>query len=58
MNLQLKENKKMSSERQPLLGNIEIADSTENKTLARPDLRNSPENTLVDVQSDDNGKIC
>lgn len=53
----------MNTERQPLLRTDSVGDSTTTNTnnfdqgriVPRPDLRNSPENTLVDVQSEDNG---
>lgn len=44
---------KMSSERQPLLSEAEPVSRT---NRIRPDFRNSPDNTLVDVQSEDDGK--
>ncbi|XP_063702405.1 proton-coupled amino acid transporter-like protein CG1139 isoform X2 [Culicoides brevitarsis] len=46
----------MSTERQPLLYNSEHSDietpSAANSVIARPDYRSSPENVLVDVQSE------
>lgn len=41
---------KMSSERQPLLSDAEALAKSHR---LRPDYRNSPESTLVDVQSED-----
>lgn len=43
-----------SGERRPLLANAELQSRTD---CPRPDLRNSPENVVVDVQRDDDGKI-
>jgi hypothetical protein len=47
----------MKSERQPLLSQAEPSnvDETNHDTkMPRPDLRNSPENALIDVQNDSN----
>ncbi|XP_037957290.1 proton-coupled amino acid transporter-like protein CG1139 [Teleopsis dalmanni] len=41
------------SERQPLLLQTSDSRALENRTIPRPDIRNSPENTLVNVQSDE-----
>lgn len=50
----------MKNERQPLLAHVEPADNdhplnTSSSPVPRPDLRSSPENALVDVQSEDDG---
>ena len=44
----------MSSERQPLLGQ----DEHQHILTARPDLRSSPENVLVEVQGETEGAIA
>lgn len=44
----------MSSERQPLLSD---ADPLGRVNRIRPDFRNSPDNALVEVQSEDDGKL-
>lgn len=44
---------KMSSERQPLLLNAEVQGKS---ARPRPDIRCSPESTIVDVKSEDDGK--
>lgn len=43
----------MNTERQPLLLHSDASDC-ERSTIPRPDIRNSPDNALVDVQSDEN----
>lgn len=43
----------MSSERQPLLLNAEVQGKS---ARPRPDIRCSPESTIVDVKSEDDGK--
>lgn len=47
-----KEKNKKMTERQPLLQLQEHPDHEQGRIIARPDLRNSPDNGLVDVQSD------
>lgn len=46
----------MSTERQPLLSYTSPSETDPPKVLARPDIRTSPENTLVDVNSEEDGK--
>lgn len=46
----------MSSERQPLLSNSSTSETDPPKLLVRPDIRTSPESTLVDVNSEEDGK--
>lgn len=46
----------MNNERQPLLTNSQELEHQH--VLARPDLRNSPENVLIDVQNETNEGIC
>lgn len=45
---------KMNTERQPLLIEAEMQGRS---ARPRPDVRCSPENTLVDVKSEDDGKL-
>lgn len=48
----------MSRERQPLLGHASDPSDTEPiHAIPRPDLRISPETALVDVQSEEDGKL-
>lgn len=44
----------MNSERRPLLASAELQSRTD---CPRPDLRNSPENAIVDVQNEEDGKF-
>lgn len=47
----------MSTERQPLLSYSSPSETDPPKLLARPDVRTSPESTLVDVNSEEDGKL-
>ena len=53
---------KMNTERQPLLRGDLVGgvpnDLEHGRTAARPDVRNSPDTGLVDVQSDESRKFC
>lgn len=42
----------MNSEKQPLLGGTESENEPSRTLPPRPDIRNSPENALVEVQSE------
>lgn len=50
---QNKQSNKMSTERQPLLMDVEVQGRS---SRPRPDIRESPESTLVDVKNEDAGK--
>lgn len=46
--------RKMNSERRPLLASAEMQSRTD---CPRPDLRQSPENAIVDVQHEEDGEF-